>query len=156
MMFLPLAQLDFTADKTEAPLPIPIVSDSTPEVNGSITVTLEADSPANMTYSIGTSNSATVMVNDDDSLPVLTITGPTTPVAESVGSVDFVINTNKELGEDVQIRYQASEVLTGDFLNENATPSSQEAIAWQTVDFSGSAGSYSATLSVPIHNDLIV
>ena len=108
-----------------------------------------------MTYSIGTSNSATVMVNDDDSLPVLTITGPTTPVAESTGSIDFVINTNKELGEDVRIRYQASEVLTGDFLNENATPSSQEAIAWQTVDFSGSAGSYSATLSVPIHNDLI-
>ena len=55
----------------------------------------------------------------------------------------------------MRIRYQASEVLTSDFLNENATPSSQEAIAWQTVDFSGSAGSYTATLSVPIHNDLI-
>ena len=38
-------------------------------------------------------------------------------------------------------------------MNELATPTSQEAITTAGLDFSGVPGYYTATLSIPIHND---
>ena len=66
--------------------------------------------------------------------------------------VDFVITTTTDLGTDFRVRYQPAEV-SSDYLNENATPTSQEEMTAQEVDFTGSSGTFTATLSVPIHDD---
>ena len=149
------AELDFTSGKTTAPLAIDIASDTNTETNGSITVTLENESTPATTYSVGASpnNAATVNIIDDDSLPLLTISAPTLPVAESSGTVDFTITATTDLGSDFEVRYDPSEVGSGDFLNDNATPISQEAETTQAIDFTGSNNSFTATLSVPIHDD---
>ena len=83
--------LDFTSGKITAPLAIDIASDGDAESNGSITVTLENESTPFTSYSVGASpdNSATINIIDDDSLPLLTISAPTTPTAESAGFVRF-------------------------------------------------------------------
>ena len=60
-----------------------------------------------------------------------------------------------DLGSNFRVRYQPSEVGTGDFLNESATPTSQEALTEAQLSFSGSSGYYAATLSIPIHNDTV-
>ena len=44
---------------------------------------------------------------------------------------------------------------SGNFLNENASPTSQEAITSANIDFTGTLNYYTAILSVPIHNDSI-
>ena len=151
------AELDFREGKTSASLAIDIASESDTETNGSITVTLEDESTLGTSYTVGASpeNAATVNIIDDDSLSLLTISAPTTPIAESEGIVDFIITTTTDLGSDFEVRYDPSEVSTGNFLNDNATPTSQEAVTTQAIDFTGSNNSYTATLSVPIHNDEI-
>ena len=139
-----------------APLDIPVHDDDVAEDDGTIMVTLNEEATPATTYTVaGTpDNAAEVNVADDDSLPLLRISAPTTGTAESAGMVDFVITTTRDLGDDFLVRYDPSEV-AGDFLDESATPTSQEAIAEQAIDFSGSAGTFTATLSVPIHNDSI-
>ena len=139
-----------------APLDIPVHDDDVAEDDGTIMVTLNEEATPATTYTVaGTpDNAAEVNVADDDSLPLLRISAPKTGTAESAGMVDFVITTTRDLGDDFRVRYDPSEV-AGDFLDESATPTSQEAIAEQAIDFSGSAGTFTATLSVPIHNDSI-
>ena len=85
--------------------------------------------------------------------PTLTIADVTNPVAESAGSVDFVV-TARDAGS-FTFRYQASEVDGANFLNENQTPTSQEAIMETTLIFGqvGGTGDNVATLSVDIHDD---
>ena len=90
-------------------------------------------------------------ITDDDSLPLLTITAPTTSTVESAGMVDFVITTTTDLGDNFRVRYDPSEV-SGDFLDETAAPS-QEDITAKGINFTGSSGTFTATLSVPIHVD---
>ena len=143
-------ELDFTNGKTEARISIPIANDSDTESDGTITLTLRNDNSNPITYApaISPANSATVNVEDDESLPLITISGPTTPIIESAGSVDFVVSSTTNLGDDVRVRFDPSEVGSGDFLTTN-----QEAISSEEIDFSGSGDSYTATLSVPIHDD---
>ena len=146
--------LTFTGDGPYvAPLDILVHDDEVSEADGTIMVTLNEESPAAATYTVAIApdNVAEVNVADDDSLPLLRISAPTTGTAESAGMVDFVITTTRDLGDDFRVRYDPSEV-SNDFLNENDTPS-QEAIAEQEIDFSGSAGLFTAVLSVPIHDD---
>ena len=103
-------------------------------------------------YSVAASpnNSATVNVTDDDSLPLLRISAPTTPIAESAGSVNFVITSTIDLGSNFQVRYNPSEVGSGDFLNESTTPTNQEAITTQQIDFTGTTNVYTANF---VHSD---
>ena len=140
-----------------APLTIPIHNDEVTESNENISVTLHEESSPGTSYTVAASpnNIAILNVADDESLPILTIAAPTIPVAESAGSVDYVITSPTDLGSDFRVRYKPSELGSGDFLDNNASPISQEIVTHQTVDFSGSASTFTATLSVPIHDDEI-
>ena len=148
--------IDFR-NKTKVQLSFAVENDSDIEANSTVTVTLrnhpQGFSHAKYTVATSPGNSATANIIDDDSLPLLTITAPTTPTAESAGSIDFVISATTNLGQDFRVRYDPSEVPGSNFLDETTTPTSQEAENEQEIDFSGSANNYTATLSVPIHND---
>ena len=52
----------------------------------------------------------------------------------------------------VTVRYLASEVASGNYLDADANPS-QEAITSQSLSFAGTGNSYLAHLTIPIHND---
>ena len=153
--------LTFTgAGPYTAPLEITVHDDTNIESNDTIRVTLNNDSPLNNTYTVAPpdNNFAEVMVKDDDTLPLLTITTPTNSIVESAGMIDFTITATTTAalpnnpGDDFRVRYDPSEVGTGNFLNEFASPS-QEAVTSAEIDFTGSGNTFSATLSVPIHND---
>ena len=139
-----------------APLPISVHDDSESEDNGTISVTLNEESSPGSTYTVANSpdHSATVTIIDDESLPYLSISAPTTSISEGFETADFVISTTANLGTDFRVRYSPAEVGTGNFLNENA-PTSQEIPNSLLIDFTGSTNSYTATLPVPIHNDLV-
>ena len=84
---------------------------------------------------------------------MLTITAPTTPAKESAGKVNFVITTTTNLGSNFRVRYDPSEVGSGNFLNESATPTSQEVATSTNIDFLGTSNYYTAILPIPIHDD---
>ena len=134
---------------------IPIAVDTQAEPDGEIVIILEEESTPGTTYFVATTpdNTATVGVTDDDSAPLVTITAPSDPVPESTGMVEFGITATRDLGSQFRVRYQASEVNSGDFLNANATPTSQEAKTFALLDFTGSGNTYNATLPIPIHDD---
>ena len=144
---------DFTSGKTTATLSIDIASDADVEGHGAITVTLNNENTPGTTYSVRLSEAATVRVVDDDSLPVLTIAAPTEPAIESAGMVDFTISSINNPGPSLTVRFDPSEVTPGDFLDESATPTSQTEITSKQILFTGSGGSFTATLPVPIDND---
>ena len=142
---------------TDAPyttkLLIPVHNDDQADPAGSIRVTLNEEDPAAATYTVASSpdNTATVAVTDDESLPLITIAAPTSGTAESAGSVGFVISATTDLGDNFRVRYDPSEV-AGDFLKASA-PENQEDETEARINFSGSAGNFTAVLSVPIDDD---
>ena len=148
------ALLDLTNGKTEARISIPIDNDS--EADGTLTLTLRTDNSNPITYTpaISPNNAATVNIEAEEALPLITITGPTIPIIESAGMVNFVISATTDLGDDVTVRFDPSEVDSGNFLDETAA-TNQEEITSAEIDFTGSGDSYTATLPVPIHNDAI-
>ena len=119
----------------------PVHDDDVSESNGTISVTLNEETVPATNYTVASSpnNSASISITDDDSLPTLNISAPATPIIESAGSINFVVATTIDLGSNFRVRYQPSEVGTGDFLNESATPTSQEALAEAQLSFSGSS-----------------
>ena len=60
------------------PLPLSTSADNTDEANGTITATVEAETPSATTYDIDTNNSATITIIDNDipNNPVITVAGP--------------------------------------------------------------------------------
>ena len=83
-------------------LRIEVHDDMQSDPAGNIRVTLnEEPTPPASNYTVaGTpDNTAIVAVTDDDSLPLLTITAPTTGTAESARMVDFVIGASVDLGD---------------------------------------------------------
>ena len=99
-------------------------------------------------------NRSTVWVRDVNLLPKLSISNPIRPIPESDGEIDFLVMTELDEAENFNVRYIASEVGAGNFLDENASPS-QEVANSQSLNFEqiGNTRIYSATLTVPIHND---
>ena len=162
------ARLDFTNGKTTAMLPIALVADNRAESSGIVRVVLE-EIPATIDtgtgevildrqYTVSTApgeSFADVMVTDNDPTPTLTIAAPANPIAENEGAVNFVISSTVDLGTGFTVRYDPSEVSTGDYLDENASPS-QEAITTQAIEFvSAGPNNFVATLAVPIHDDRV-
>ena len=137
-------------------LEVALDDDIITEANGRITVTLQAENSPRTTYTVANSpnNTAYVEIIDDDSLPLLTIGSPTAPVIESTSHVIFQIETTMFPSQTVNVRYIASEVDSGNYLNADAVPS-QEAVTSQVLNFAGTGNSYIAHLTVPIHNDNI-
>ena len=76
-------------------LEVTLDDDEIAEANGRITVTLNEENQPGTTYRVANSpnNSAFVEIIDDDSLPLLAILNPTSPIVESAGQVIFGIET---------------------------------------------------------------
>ena len=114
-------------------------------------MTLESK-PGNLSeadYQLTSPNTpATATISDDDTLPTLSIVSVTNPVAESSGSIEFVINSSAKT--DLTVRYQASESSNGDFLTL-----SQAEIKTVNLTFArvGAIGPFIDTLFVTIDDD---
>ena len=147
--------VDFSGDRKDSYLVIPIESDTKEEGGSVITVTLEAQ-PGNLTdadYDLASPNTpAMATISDDDSLPLLSIAEPANPTAESTGSIDFVVTASVETS--LTIRYQASEVNGDDFLNVGK---GQEDIKTESLTFAqiGGSGRFVDLLRVSVHDDEI-
>ena len=142
-----------------ARLQVTIDDDDVLESGGTIAVQLVEESPTPFsTYTVinTSANRSTVWVRDVNLLPKLSISDPIRPIPESDGEIDFLVMAELDEAENFNVRYIASEVGVGDFLDENASPS-QEAANSQSLNFEqiGNTRIYSATLTVPIHNDNI-
>ena len=145
--------VDFSGGSKDGDLVIEIDSDEESEGSSVITVTLEAQ-PGNLSdanYNLSSPNSpATSTVFDDDSLPVLSIANATNPIAESIGSIDFVITSTT--ASTLTVRYQASEVDGGDFLTAGQAEIKTENLTFAQV---GGSGPFVDTFTVSIHDDEI-
>ena len=115
------ALLDFTTGKTEARISIPIANDS--DADGTLTLTLRTDDSNPITYTpaLAPNNAATVNIEAEEALPLINISGPTTPIIESAGMVNFVISATTDLGDDVRVRFDPSEVRFRQFLRRNSS-----------------------------------
>ena len=158
--------LDFSHSRTERNLFFSIIDDNRAENNGIVRVTLLPDNstneegdptPAYTVSSVAGENVAEVIVTDNDPVPELTLETPVGSTAENAGYAEFMVTSTKDLGLGFVIRYDPSEVVSGDYLNGSATPSeNQEDIATFNLDFAYVSNNlYSARLRVPIHNDTI-
>ena len=141
----------FDVNKSSEEVTIQITDDEEVEVDESFTLRATTTASGfNSPYDTGT---GTITINDNDVLPTLTISDVTTPVAESAGSVNFVVEAPDAIS--LTVRYQASEVDGGNFLDtatdqddpkETATP-----LMFAQAD--GSTGPFVANLPVSFHDD---
>ena len=143
---------------------IPASSDSVQNTTGTITIITKADDTIEINEKFGInltlpsdSNaipgsrpqlSATGTILDDDSVAALTIADAVEPVAESAGSVNFVVTST--VPRTVTLNYQASEVNGGDFLSTTQENETTDELTFRQV---GGRGAYVDTLIVPIHDD---
>ena len=102
--------LDFSGGITEVMVPIDIINDTNNEANGTITITLIADTADSISYTVAPSpnNSAVVNVVDDDSLPIITIAADSGEVTE---------------GNSAEFKLSATGLTATTTLMINATPS---------------------------------
>ena len=147
-------RLNFAGGATEAILPIPINNDGTVEDNGTITVTLVPDqAPLTYTLDPDLTNSATVNVVDDDSLPLIAIAPLNGEVAESVGTAQFAV-TATGLNATTTIAINATPTEEGfDFLT-NAVANSAADFTVELSDPDGD-NTYSGQISIALDNDNI-
>ena len=181
---LKTAELDFTSGTT-VNLQLDIENDQRDEIDGIVRVTLYPDldvdfgddgnpvvdpdgntTPKEITYtvtSVADDKYGEVTVRDNDLVPQITFVTPTDSdgnntvytAAENTGYVEFRVTATRNLGRGFVVRYDPSEVNSGDFLNGSSTLSeNQEDIATYSLDFIWTSNNfYTANLRVPIHND---
>ena len=153
--------VDFSESKTTTDLVIPIASDDLAEGSSTITLTLVADPSglADAKYNLATTVSAkTVTIEDDDGTPVLRTADILVPVNEDVdessttdaNEVMFVVTAPRAVA--VTVRYQASEVGSGNFLETSEESEKSKPMTFAQVD---GTGPFVDTISVPIHDDSI-
>ena len=89
--------LDFTKNKTRATIPIRLNNDTMRDIDGTISVTLTADTADTINYTVATTpnNSTSVNVFDDDTLPVISIAAENGDVAEECWSSTIYVNCNR-------------------------------------------------------------
>ena len=142
--------------QTSAEIEFELDTNTSADGHGNITAVV----PDGTGYQVGSySNSASVSIIDDESLPVLTINNPTT-VSESAGSVTFKITSNAQpTGDSLRVHYGLREP-TGDFLLFQApsylTPEQRVLPASQLLNFTevaGSPGTYEANLVIELDDD---
>ena len=74
---------------------------------------------------------ATGTILDDDAIATLTIADVTSAIAESAGSVDFVVTST--VPRALTVRYQVAEVNGGDFLTEAQAGEDDDTINFHTI-----------------------
>ena len=155
-------QLVFTQANSDAPivatLSVPLDSDDTKELNGTVQVTLQNDDPVGTDYTVNaTNNNATVNIEDDDAeIPVLVISGPAGGVAESVGNATFTVTAYSDQtktssidpGRPITIQFTPEEFANGDFLTNAVAGVAQTT----ELTFTGT-NTFTDTFSVTLHND---
>ena len=148
-----VTRADFSNDVKEVSLPITIANDTTIEDNGTITITLAADTADPITYTVAASpnNSATINVIDDDSLPTISISADSGDVAESQGNALFMLTTT-DLTSATTITINATPTEeSGNFLANTFEGTALDYPVLFT-DFDGD-GTYNGEFSVPLDND---
>ena len=134
-------------------LVIEIDPDDESEGSSMVTVTLEAQpgSLSDADYNLSLANTpASATVFDDDSLPILSISDVTNPIAEDFGSIDFIVTSSA--ASSLTIRYQANEKNGGDFLTRSQAEVKADYLTFAQLNGSGP---FADTLSVSIHDDAI-
>ena len=148
------ADLDFTNQVTEVSLPIAITDDDEVETNGTITVTLIADTDP-ITYKLAPApaNSASINVYDDESLPTIAITADNGNVFESADTAEFELTATGLTGSATLAINATPAEVGSDFL----TDSTADTPANFPVEFTDpdGDGTYTGELSVPLDNDEI-
>ena len=148
-------RLDFRNNATEVTLPIDIVNDDTYEDNGTITVTLTADTADTIKYTVAPSpnNSATVNVYDDDSLPTISIKANSGEVAESDRMARFELSaTNFTQTTTVMVKGTPAED-GSDFLTDDIADDEDDfAVEFTDPD---DDNTYTGELLVMLDDDLV-
>ena len=136
-------------------LPIEIVNDDTYEDNGTITVTLTADTADSIKYTVAPSpnNSATMNVYDDESLPTIMMSINNGEVAESDRMARFEL-TATNLSQTTTLMVNATP-------NEDGSDFLTDAVAGTEADFpvqftdSDDDDTYTGILEVALDDDMI-
>ena len=149
-------ELDFSGGVKKATIPIPIISDTKTETNGSITITLRPDDLDPFTYTVRPSpdDSATLNIIDDDTLPVVAIEADSGGVAEDMGPANFKLTATGLSGDTtLSINATPAEVSTADFLSNQVEATAADF----DVDFSDPDNDdiYTGELSVAIDDDQV-
>ena len=121
-----------TASETTAMLEIPTMADVIDEANGMITATVEAGTG----YTVGTGNTASVTVDDDDTANVA-VSETTLTVAENGGTMTYTIMLDTEPTDDVTITPESDATLVATVLPMSLTFTPSNWNTPQTVTVTG-------------------
>ena len=145
-------ELNFSSGVKSVEFSIPLVSDTTPEANGAVSVTLTTDqNTPNITYTVGSPGTGSVNVIDDDSLPVVSIKANNGEIAENLATAKFELSTD-DLTSDDTLMINATPAEDGaDFLTNAIADTAKDF----SVNFSDPDGDsiYTGLLSVVLDND---
>ena len=141
-----------------ATIEIPIVADADPELSGNVIVTLNddvidtmADPEATFTYTVGTPNSASVFVRDDDLLELTIAAANDETVTEDTDATAKFIITSSQMppAEGLEIRYTP---ISTSFLAEEVSGVTVTAIP--PIIFTNTDDElYTVQLSIPVDVD---
>ena len=132
-----------------AELRVEIASDSDPELNSELEVTLNADTVGSEKYFVGSTATASVFVIDDDAaIPELSLGSIADPIAENTGEVQFTIFASESPGREITVYYTPAEVGQGDFLTDRVATLTSSDVNFQLI-----SGREQATITVDLDND---
>ena len=133
--------LTITAGATSGEIEVPVILDSTDEVDETATLTLSSATSATID---GDTTTADFVITDDDT-PVLTVANST--VTESAGSATFTVTLDQAAANDVTVVYQ-----TANGSSNGASSASDYTATTGTLTIT--AGATSGEIAVPITDDV--
>ena len=132
-----------------AELRVEIVSDKDKEVNENLEVTLNPDTVGMENYFVGSPATASVFVIDDDAtIPELSLESLSTPIGESAGEVVFTVLASEAPGRELTVYYTPAEVGGGDFITNAVASESSTGVTFQTI-----GGQEKGSITVKLDND---
>ena len=96
-----------TTGKYEGTIEVDIVNDNTYEPDGSVSVTLNGESPAT-NYYVVSPESASVAVSDDDPIPTISVANLTPSLLENSGSVRIPVTLSNLTAETASVRWSTT------------------------------------------------
>ena len=133
--------LTITAGATSGEIEVPVILDSTDEVDETATLTLSSATSATID---GDTTTADFVINDDDT-PVVTVANST--VTESAGSATFTVTLDQAAANDVTVVYQ-----TANGSSNGASSASDYTATTGTLTIT--AGATTGEIAIPITDDV--
>ena len=133
--------LTITAGATSGEIEVPVILDSTDEVDETATITLSSATSATIS---GDTTTADFVITDDDT-PVVTVANST--VTESAGSATFTVTLDQATANDVTVVYQ-----TSNGASNGASSASDYTASTGTLTIT--AGATTGEIAVPITDDV--